>query len=233
VGVHQPGSFPNKTIDLPVIESRILHWLNYRFGITGYLHWGLNQWRVDDPYTEVDRHLGDGWHVYPKKDGLIDSLRWEQMRNGIQDYEYCWLLEDKIRGMIQPLGERFAMIEPAQRGREIAGQVIRTMSDYTRDPEVLYAAKKQVIDEILDLGRSPMVIVQTNPPEYSTLVHGSSVEVFGWVEPGITVTVNNTELPVSADGLFKDANAITVTVESEEGTKTIVRTFEIAYRKPY
>lgn len=240
VGVHQPGSFPNKTIDLPVIENRILHWLNYRFGLTGFLHWGLNQWRTDDPYTEVDRHLGDGWHVYPKKTGLLNSIRWEQMRNGIQDYEYLWLLEDKFRRMIEPLGERFVMIEPARRGIEIAAQVVKTMSDYTRDPEVLYKVKKQVIEEILDLDKSPKVIVQTNPPEHSTLVEASSVEVFGWVEPETTITVNGQTLPVSPDGLFmevfkvfEDANEIVAKAESKKGTKTIVRSFQTEYRKRY
>ena len=29
-------------------------------------------------------HLGDGWHVYPVKDGVLNSLRWEQLRNGVQ-----------------------------------------------------------------------------------------------------------------------------------------------------
>ncbi len=32
---------------------------------------------------------------------------------------------------------------------EIASQVVRTFSDYTRDPAVLYAAKRQAIEEIL------------------------------------------------------------------------------------
>ena len=241
VGVHMPGSYPNKGIDLPLIENRLLHWLNYRFGLSGFLHWGFNQWRTDDPYTEVDRHLGDGWHVYPKKDGLLNSIRWEQMRNGIQDYEYLWLLEDKIRSMTEPLGERFAMIEPSRRGKEIAAQVVKTATNYIRDPDVLYAVKKQVIEEILDLEKSPRMIVQTNPPEHSTVIKGGSVEVFGWVEPETTITVNGTELPVSPDGLFmeklttgsRDAYEIAVTAKSEKGTKTIVRSFQTVYRKEY
>jgi len=40
VGIFQGGSLMNKTVDVPLIESRLMHWLNYRFGLKGYLHWG-------------------------------------------------------------------------------------------------------------------------------------------------------------------------------------------------
>ena len=66
VGIFQGGSFPNKTVDVPLIQSRTLHWLNYRFGLKGYLHWGFNAW-TDDPFEAPGQHRGDGWHVYPKK----------------------------------------------------------------------------------------------------------------------------------------------------------------------
>ncbi len=151
VGIFQGGSLPNKTVDVPLIESRLLHWLNYRYGLKGYLHWGFNAW-TDDPVNEPGEHRGDGWHVYPKKDGLLNSLRWEQMRSGIQDYECLWLLEGKIARMRATLSSRVAaMIEPSRRSVEIASQVVRTFSDFTRDPSVLYAAKRQAIEEILAL----------------------------------------------------------------------------------
>ena len=105
VGIFQGGSLPNKTVDVPLIESRLLHWLNYRYGLTGYLHWGFNSW-TDDPFDAPGEHRGDGWHVYPAKGGLLNSLRWEQMRNGIQDYECLWLLEDKIAQIRATLSPR-------------------------------------------------------------------------------------------------------------------------------
>ncbi|MBC8218072.1 MAG: DUF4091 domain-containing protein, partial [Planctomycetes bacterium] len=64
VGIFQGGPYPNKTADVALIESRILHWLNYRFGLKGYLHWGFNSW-TDDPFEAPGQHRGDGWQVYP------------------------------------------------------------------------------------------------------------------------------------------------------------------------
>ncbi len=237
VGIFQKGSLPNKTVDVALIESRILHWLNYRFGLKGYLHWGFNAW-TDDPFLAPGKHRGDGWHVYPKKDGLINSLRWEQMRNGIQDYEYFWMLENKINKIRETLSERLSkMIEPSRRGAEIASQVVRTMSEYSKDPKVLYKAKKQAIEELLDLDKSPRLIVQTNPLEHTTIANDCAVDVFGWAEPGTKIVVNNRELPVSSDGLFMENipltrdNTIIVKAKNEKGEKTIVRIFEVMYPK--
>ena len=48
VGIYQGGSLLNKTVDVPLIETRLMHWLNYRYDLRGYLHWGFNAW-TDDP----------------------------------------------------------------------------------------------------------------------------------------------------------------------------------------
>ena len=237
VGIFQKGSLPNKTVDVPLIESRILHWLNYRFGLKGYLHWGFNAW-TDDPFTAVGEHRGDGWHVYPKKNGLIDSLRWEQMRNGIQDYEYFRMLENKINKIRETLSERLSkMIEPSRRGVEIASQVVGTMSEYSKDPNVLYNAKRQVIEELLDLDKSPRLIVQTNPLEHTTIANDCAIDVFGWTEPGTKIVLNDRESPVSSDGLFMENialsrdNTIVVKAKNEKGQKSIVRSFKVMYPK--
>jgi hypothetical protein len=234
VGIFQKGSYPNKTIDVPLIESRILHWLNYRFGLKGYLHWGFNHW-TDDPFTAPGRHHGDGWHVYPKKDGLINSLRWEQMRNGIQDYEYFWMLEDKIRKMIAGHGTHLSIIEPSRRSIEIASQVVKTMDNYSKNPATLYDTKQQIIDEILDLDKTPRIIVQTNPLEHSIVANDCAIDVFGWAESRTEIVVNGRKLYLADDGLFMENvslsrdQTIVVQAKTKNGQKTIVRSFNVLY----
>jgi hypothetical protein len=233
VGIYQGGLLPNKTIDMPVIDSRILHWLNYRYDATGYLHWGWNQW-TENPYLDPDIHIGDGWHVYPVKNGVLNSLRWEEMRNGIQDYEYFWMLENKIKALKDSLGSRFSWIDAKQRGKEIASNVVMDFAEHTDDPLVLYKAKMQIIRELLDFDKSPRIYVQTNPLVNSYLTDGSSVEVFGWTEPGTKILVNGEELPVSQQGLFLekfgltlDNNVIRVQASNGNGSKEIIRNFVV------
>jgi hypothetical protein len=233
VGVFQAGNFPNKTIDMPVIDNRIMHWVNYQFDAPGYLHWGWNQW-TGDPFRETGRHIGDAWHVYPAKDGVLNSLRWEQTRNGIQDYEYLWMLQNEIQQLKDSLGSRFSWIDTKQRGKEIASNVVMGVSEHTYDPKVLYIAKMEIIKELAGLNASPKVYVQTNPKANTSLRDGSMVEIFGWAEPGTTILINNQEIQISPDGLFLEnlsvsqkRNSIKVRATNRNGSKEISREFGI------
>lgn len=101
--VFPQGEYANRFIELPLIKTRLLHWINYRYGITGYLHWGYNWWTEEDPFKKVTREhggppflpAGDAWIVYPGKDGPLDSIRFEAMRDGIADYELLCRLGEK------------------------------------------------------------------------------------------------------------------------------------------
>jgi hypothetical protein len=238
VGIFQAGPLPNKTVDVPLIQSRVLHWFNYRFGLTGYLHWGFNQW-TEDPFEAPGQHRGDGWHVYPKKDGLLNSLRWEQMRNGIQDYELLRLLEDRLRQMQRGWSPRVsALMDPTRRSVEIATGVVRSTADYSNDPNVLYTARRQLIQEILDLDRPPRLVVQTNPLEHSRVARNAAIDVHGWAEPGARITINGTEVPVADDGLFLENVSLssrrTLVIEARNQTadERIVRRFRAWHEDP-
>jgi len=237
VGIFQGGSLMNKTVDVPLIESRLMHWLNYRYALKGYLHWGYNQW-TDDPWNAPGKHLGDGWHVYPKRDGVLDSLRWEQMRNGLQDYECLWLLEDKTRQLQATLSPRAAsFIEPGRRGVEIASQVVTSYTEFSRDPEALYAAKRQAIEETLSLDSSPRILLQTDPPEHSVVANGCAIDVRGWAEPGTHLKINGQETPLASDGLFlamvqpdRKTGVVSVVAENAKARKAFDRRFKLRFQ---
>jgi hypothetical protein len=99
--VHPQGYYPNRFIQQPLVLTRLLHWVNYKLGATGYLHWGFSHWSSDDPFTKTEPKLGDfgllpagdSWIVYPRPGGILDSIRWEAMRDGIEDYELLRLLK--------------------------------------------------------------------------------------------------------------------------------------------
>jgi hypothetical protein len=235
VGIYQASYIPNKTIDMPLMDTRIMHWLNYKYNAVGYLHWGWNRWN-ENPYEDVGEHFGDAWHVYPVKEGVLNSLRWEQMRNGIQDYEYFWMLEDKITTLKDSLGSGYSWIDPTQRGKEIAGEVVINFVEHTGDPQVMYNAKNLIIREILDFDTSPRIYVQTDPVVNTSLTGRSSVAVYGWTEPGTLIVMNGKELPVSEEGLFleqftlsKEESRITVQASNQNGSKEIIREFVIGH----
>lgn len=240
VGIFQGSLLPNKTIDMPLIDSRIMHWLNYKYDAKGYLHWGWNAWN-ENPFHETGKHIGDGWHVYPTKNGVMNSLRWEQMRNGIQDYECFLMLEKRISSLKDSLGAKFKWIDPKHRSKEILDQVVKGFTEKSNDPDIFYKAKQELLKELLEFDISPMIYFQTEPAAGSILTEHSSVAAYGWTEPGTKVIINGNEIPVNNDGLFLTqfggdfidkrklplGNKITIIAINEKGKKEINRIFII------
>ena len=115
--VYPQGEYTNRFIELPLMKTRLLHWINYCYGITGYLHWGYNQWTADDPFTKTTRPhggppylpAGDPWIVYPGDDGPLDSIRYEAMRDGIDDHELLSQLAERDPKTAQRLARRHIM----------------------------------------------------------------------------------------------------------------------------
>ena len=106
-------------------------------------------------------------------------------------------------------------------------------NDYTKDPSVLYQARRQAIEETLDLEQSPRVLLQTHPLEYSPVAHDCAIDVHGWAEPGTTITINGQKVAVASDGLFLQqlapsrAGKIVVEAQGNNGKKTLVRQFRL------
>jgi hypothetical protein len=96
-------NFPNNFIDSPPIESRVVGWYTYYFGVNGFLRWDYAIWPkepLNNPsYKFPHWKAGDMFFVYPGKDGKpMSSLRWENLRFGIQDHQLLLLGEEKLGG---------------------------------------------------------------------------------------------------------------------------------------
>ena len=132
------GKYPNRFVDYPLIKTRILQWINFKWGFTGYLHWGFNHWRGGDPFKVLEPHhggqtylpAGDAWIVYPGKKVVLDSMRHEAMRDSVEDYELLRLLEEK---------------DPEQ-AKRLADSLIRSFEDYERDCSVFRAARIKLLN---------------------------------------------------------------------------------------
>ena len=94
----------NIVIDRPLIDIRILYWMNFKFKMSnGTFFYCGNAWPAQKEWPPIwnpvyisgstDKFNGDGYIVYPGKNGPLGSLRLKAMRDGIEDYEYFYLLE--------------------------------------------------------------------------------------------------------------------------------------------
>lgn len=117
----------NRFIDYPLLKTRLLHWFNFRYDFTGFLHWGGNYWD-GDPYANVEPAIEDGKEVLPAGDAFItypwreknsihSSIRFEAEREGIEDYE---------------LLHAMAATDP-DTAHQLAAKAIAGLTDYVRD----------------------------------------------------------------------------------------------------
>jgi len=105
------GAWPNRFLDYPLIRVRIFTWLAFKYGIPGFLHWGLNHWAWHPPFytkhsynpydntTGGSLQAGDSYVIYPPRmpnesDDPVDSIRWEIIRKAMEDYEYLYMLRE-------------------------------------------------------------------------------------------------------------------------------------------
>jgi len=108
------GIYPNRFLDYASIRNRIIFWLCWTLGLKGFLHWGYNAWRAwqgcpvsirVSPWTDAtgasiycqDRTplpAGDPHIVYPGRESICSSIRWETVRKGFEDFEYLYLLQE-------------------------------------------------------------------------------------------------------------------------------------------
>ncbi|WP_163513508.1 glycoside hydrolase domain-containing protein [Fodinicola acaciae] len=86
------GTYLNRFIDQPAYDQRETMWYAYQHGITGYLHWALNNWQYTLDQQDVK---GDGYIVLPDKENntFKSTIRFESYRDGAEDYELLKLLE--------------------------------------------------------------------------------------------------------------------------------------------
>lgn len=79
---------PNTLTFSPLSEARMMGWLVAKWNLSGFVHWAVNDWTADVyqhpmfAYTQGDEYL-----VYPGPDGVVPSVRWEELVEGMQDAE--------------------------------------------------------------------------------------------------------------------------------------------------
>ena len=91
------GNAINRFIRIPLIKTRLMHWLNYRYSAVGYLHWGPNYWESapnGKPWEDAYGGYigGDSWIIWPGNQTVYPSIRLAAMRDGIRDYELLLML---------------------------------------------------------------------------------------------------------------------------------------------
>jgi len=148
-----PRPYGNFFLDFEAIEHRILFWQTWALGVRGMYYWGVNTppngnnpWQKLLDVTPVN---GDGLLLYTDKNGPVNSIRWENIRDGIEDYDYLAIFNDRRRKLLETPGHE-ALLERAAKVYNL-GEVIPSLVEFTRDPEVLLQKRRDLARMIVEM----------------------------------------------------------------------------------
>lgn len=146
--------YANWFVEYPAIEARLLMGaMTAKYNPGGFLYYAVNRWPLNDkvitggPRTDWNpasykNNNGDGSIMCAGPDGPLATIRLENIRDGIEDYEYYLLL----RKLLQENGQ------PENIG-EVSAQVVENLATYTHDPAVLSAERERIAREIVRLSK--------------------------------------------------------------------------------
>jgi len=142
--------WPGYFVDYPTIDLRMWHWMTWRYGLNGILYWETCYWQ-DNPWEKPmsqpsDRSHnwgnGDGHLLYPATKtpsqqfvakGPVDSIRWETIREGIEDWDYFRTLKDRIDAA-KPAKRDSPEYKAAVDALDQVNACIVSCTDYCKDP---------------------------------------------------------------------------------------------------
>ncbi|MFH0764085.1 MAG: glycoside hydrolase domain-containing protein [Candidatus Omnitrophota bacterium] len=162
VYVSGPGGSgnPNLAIDFDAIDCRIIPWLCWKYDIKGFLYWCVNWWPFADPFKSAANtkwnQNGNGLLYYPGENGPIASLRLEIFRDGMEDYEYIAMLNDKLKILKQD-NTNAQYTDAYKKALEllmVAGPLASSMSSFTKDGSVLLSRREKIAQAIEELSGS-------------------------------------------------------------------------------
>ena len=152
--------FPTYHIDDELIGSRILSWMQFDYGSDGTLYWGVNnsssQMDLWENAVDYNGAMGDGSLLYPAKKFTLmqplSTLRLESVREGQEDYEYLWMIEQAILQYNAENGTDYdpeALMAPLYDGLYEGMQVVRGQ------PELFLQKRLAVLDILQTIVADP------------------------------------------------------------------------------
>ena len=142
----------------PAIRARLLMGAAaWKYQPDGFLYYRVAGWIYHDrpitagPMTDwMPRYHpnlpdGDGQIICAGPSGPLTTVRLENIRDGMEDYEYWWLLQQRVR----VLGDAVDSRSNDVRGLcDVPEELLRDLRTYSEDPDVLYRTRRNVAEAI-------------------------------------------------------------------------------------
>jgi hypothetical protein len=172
-GPHHP--YANWFVEYTAAEHRLLMgFMPHKFGSQGFLHYSMNLWltnrdvtgpdgktvrQQNAPFAEVisrgpltnsdgkswTEYNGDGLIFYPGPDAPVPTIRMKCIRDGLEDYEYLWLLKTAVAEA--KAGKRRASadwLKRAEAALAVDASLVASLTKYSTNGSDLLAARRAI-----------------------------------------------------------------------------------------
>ena len=134
--------YANWFIEYTALEARLLWWMTYRQRMDGFLYYTMNRWPNQKEPMRLDGNNktnwnpasfktanGDGCLFYAGPDGPIGTVRLENVRDGLEDFE-----------LLRLLGEEEA--------DELCDRMISSLTEFTPDVEGFGRVRRELLERL-------------------------------------------------------------------------------------
>ncbi len=152
----------NMFVEYPAIEGRLLMGaMTARERPDGFLYYQISIWNsrrpiASGPFTDWDprswtTYHGDGaWTCVGPGGAPVPTIRLENFRDGLDDFAAVRILEDLVKTRGAVAGTDPAWLAAARAAIAVPESLVKSMTDYSRDPAALLAWRASVDDRIAD-----------------------------------------------------------------------------------
>lgn len=133
-------------LEFPFEDGRVLGWMTHLYRADGFLFWAANYWSAENELIDEEDTFctwcssvgngvhGDGVLLYPGRKHVLPSIRLAMVRDGAEDYEWLLMAAEKAG---------CAAVDV------VSQTLIRSRTDFVRDPVRIRKARSQVGDLIV------------------------------------------------------------------------------------
>jgi hypothetical protein len=147
--VAPPHPFANWFVEYPALEARLLWWMTYQRGVNGFLYYYLNRWpnQVAPMSLDAAHNLtawdpasfgtanGDGCLFYAGPAGPITTIRFESIRDGIEEFELLHMLTER-------------KVDGGKAARQLCDILARSLTDYSDESNLFLRTRVELIERL-------------------------------------------------------------------------------------
>lgn len=166
-------------IDRAAIEPRLWLWQTWKNKVQGILIWATVYWTshavypnsLQNPWDDPESWStsgspwgnGDGRWLYPPQrdpntdktpnmDAPINSMRWELLRDGVEDYEYLWTLQQQVDQLQQKNLNAAAKtwLASAKVLLQVPDSISTDLTHFNKSPEAIMARRAAIAQAIVE-----------------------------------------------------------------------------------